>query len=102
MKASITTRPAKRLQILTRPKHSRQSGFAFAEVCVAVGICVLFGAASFAANQRLLNALKSQKETTAATMMLQERMEKFRSGSYSQVTESPSDASTQHWVRDNI
>ena len=62
-------------------------GFSFAEVCVAIVICVVFGAAAFTTNQRLLLALKNQKETTAASMMLQERMEKLRSFSYSDVAD---------------
>jgi Tfp pilus assembly protein PilE len=70
-------------------------GFTFAEVCVAMVVCVIFGAAAFATNQRLLIALKSQKETTAATMMLQERMEKIRSFSYS-------DLANRGYVKTNI
>jgi type II secretory pathway pseudopilin PulG len=71
------------------------SGFSFAEVCVAIVICVVFGAAAFTTNQRLLLALKNQKETTAATTMLQERMEEFRSLSYSNVADKT-------YVHDNI
>ena len=66
-------------------KRAKLNGFSFAEVCVAIVVCALFGAAAFATNQRLLLALKNQKESTAATMMLQERMEKFRGFSYSNV-----------------
>ena len=68
---------------LSTAKHLKTNGFSFAEVCVAIVVCVLFGAAAFTTNQRLLIALRAQKETTAASMMLQERMEKFRSFSYS-------------------
>jgi len=71
------------------------SGFSFTEVCIAMVVCVLFGAAAFTTNQRLLLALKNQKETTAATVMLQERMEKFRSLSYSSVAD-------KNYVHDNI
>lgn len=55
-----------------------QRGFTLAEVLIALAVCALFGIAAFATNQRLLLALKAQKETTAASMMLQERMEAFR------------------------
>jgi Tfp pilus assembly protein PilE len=72
-------------QITSQHKHTQ--GFTFTEVCVAIVIAVLFGAAAFATNNRLLIALKDQKEETAATMMLQERMEKFRSFSYSNVAD---------------
>lgn len=74
--------------------HSRSSksngfsAFSLAEVMVAIAVCVIFGGAAFATNQRLLLALKAQRETTAATMMLQERMEKFRGFSYSNMADS--------------
>jgi prepilin-type N-terminal cleavage/methylation domain-containing protein len=60
-------------------------GFTLAEVMVALVVVVLFGAAAFTTNERLLVALKAQKETTAANMMLQARMETFRALSYSNV-----------------
>src|SRR6266567_3141333 len=59
-----------------------ERGFTLAEVMIASAVCVLFGLAAFTTNERLLVALKTQKETTAANMMLQERMETFRSFSY--------------------
>ena len=64
-----------------------QKGFTLAEVLIASAVCVLFGMAAFATNGRLLVALKTQKETTAANMMLQERMETFRAFSYSNVAD---------------
>jgi Tfp pilus assembly protein PilE len=64
-----------------------EKGFTLAEVLIASAVCVFFGLAAFATNQRLLIALKTQKETTAANMMLQERMETFRSFSYSNVAD---------------
>jgi prepilin-type N-terminal cleavage/methylation domain-containing protein len=70
-------------------------GFTLAEVLIAVVVTVLFGAAAFATNQRLLLALKNQKEATAATMALQERMESFRSTSYSNVAD-------KNYVKNNI
>jgi hypothetical protein len=66
-------------------KSNKVKAFSFAEVCVAITVCAIFGAAAFATNQRLLLVLKSQRETTAATMMLQERMEKFRGFAYSNI-----------------
>ena len=62
-----------------------EKGFTLAEVMIASAVCVLFGMAAFATNERLLVALKTQKETTAANMFLQARMETFRSFSYSNV-----------------
>ena len=72
------------MQLSTASSRSVQA-FTFVEVSVAIVIAVIFGAAAFATNNRLLIGLKDQKEQTAATMMLQERMEKFRSFSYSSV-----------------
>ena len=73
---------------LTLRKNLNRRGFTFAEVCVAMAIAVLFGVAAFATNQRLLMALKAQRESTAATMMLQERMEKFRGFAFSNVADA--------------
>ena len=50
-------------------------------------VVLLFGAAVFATNSRLLLALKTQKESTAATMVLQQRMESLRAASYSQIAD---------------
>lgn len=63
---------------LSRKRSLARFGFTLAEVLIALAVCVLFGIAVFATNARLLLALKAQKETTAASMMLQERMEAFR------------------------
>lgn len=67
--------------------HQRDghAGFTLVEVCVAIAVCVVFGLAAFETNARLLIALKAQKETTAASMMLQERMESFRTAAYSDI-----------------
>lgn len=70
------------------PKSYSFKGFSFAEVMITIAVCAIFGGAVFATNQRLLLALKAQRETTAATMMLQERMEKFRGFSYSNAADS--------------
>ena len=71
--------------LFTRRKHYSENGFTLVEVLVALCITVVFGAAVFATNSRILLSLKSQREATAATMMLQEHMEAFRSLSYTQV-----------------
>jgi type II secretory pathway pseudopilin PulG len=69
----------------SKRRGSSDSAFTLAEVLIAIAVCVMFGAAAFATNQRLLVALKSQKETTAATMVLQQRMETFRSTAFSNI-----------------
>ena len=66
-----------------------------AEVAVGIAVCAFFCSAVFATNSRLLIALKTQKETTAATMVLQQRMETFRSTSFSNI-------GTADYVQSNI
>ena len=77
------------------PSDSKTDGFTMAEVVVAVLVCVIFAVAAYATNQRLLLNLKAQRETTAASMMLQERMEKFRARAFADVTD-------KNFVKDNI
>jgi prepilin-type N-terminal cleavage/methylation domain-containing protein len=76
-----------------------ERGFTLAEIVVAVAVCAMFGAAAFETNERLLVALRRQKETTAATMMLQERMESFRTIAYSDVAkyQPTNDADPTKW-----
>ena len=62
-----------------------ESGFTLAEVLVAVAICLFFGMAAFATNQRLLHTLRSQKETTAAIMVLQQRKESLRGMAFTDI-----------------
>ena len=76
-------------------KSNKVSGFSFPDVCVAILVCALFGIAVFATNQRLLLSLKSQKETTAAAMVMQWRMENFRATAFS-------DIATKDYVKNNI
>ena len=62
--------------------QAKADAFTLTEVLIALVVVVFFGVAVFATNARLMVALKGQRETTAASMMLQERMEAFRSISY--------------------
>jgi hypothetical protein len=78
-----------------RALTNRSKGFTLAEVALAMGVVALFGLATFATNQRLLLALKSQKETTAASLAMQWRMEMFRSSSFG-------DIASKDWVKTNI
>jgi Tfp pilus assembly protein PilE len=75
--------------------HEKSGGFTFAELCVAIAVTALFGAAVFGTNSRLLLALKTQKESTAATMVLQQRMESLRACSFTQVA-------TDSYLQNNI
>jgi hypothetical protein len=74
---------------------NRSKGFTLAEVALAMGVVALFGLATFATNQRLLLALKSQKETTAASLAMQWRMEMFRASAFG-------DIANKDWVKTNI
>src|SRR6202162_425220 len=66
-------------------KFEAKAAFTFPELCVALAVAVLFGLAVVGTNSRLLGALKTQKETTAATMVLQQRMESLRACSFTQI-----------------
>jgi Tfp pilus assembly protein PilE len=66
-------------------RNLNSGGFTFTELCVTIVVAVLFGAGAFATNSRLLYALRTQKETTAATMVLQQRVESLRACSFTQV-----------------
>lgn len=81
------SKPPTAVHLDSSKSQPKSGAFTFAEVCVAIVVCVIFAAAAFATNQRLLIALKNQKETTAATMMLQERMEAFRGFSYTNLSD---------------
>lgn len=74
---------------------NRSKGFTLAEVALAVAVVALFGLATFATNQRLLLALKSQKETTAASLAMQWRMEMLRGSAFG-------DIANKDWVKTNI
>ncbi len=76
-------------------KSHKEKGFSMAEVSVALLVAALFAGAVFATNQRLFYSLKSQRESTAATMMLQERMEKFRAFAYSDIAD-------KDYVKNNV
>jgi len=68
-------------------RRPAEGGFSLVEVSVAIVVAAMFGAAAFATNQQLLTTLRSQKETTAATMMLQERIESFRAVAWSNIAD---------------
>jgi len=71
--------------IFVSQRRLGSSGFTLAEVLIAIAVSVIFAGAAFTTNERLLVALKSQKETTAATMVLQQRMETFRATAFSNI-----------------
>jgi type II secretory pathway pseudopilin PulG len=80
--------------VCRKARRTRQ-GFSLPELCVAIAVAVLFGLAVFATNSRLLIALKTQKESAAATMVLQQRMESLRACSFTQIA-------TKDYIKANI
>ncbi len=72
-----------------------KEGFTLIEVLVTLVIAVVFGVAAFATNSQLLIKLKTQKETTAAIMLLQRRMEQLRASAWS-------DVATASYLKDAI
>jgi prepilin-type N-terminal cleavage/methylation domain-containing protein len=76
-------------------RRTHDEAFTLVEVLVALVIVVLFAAAAFATNSQLLIKLKAQKETTAATMLLQRRMEQLRASAWS-------DVATASYLKDTI
>lgn len=79
---------------LCSDQRHKTAAFTLAEVLIAIAVVAMFGIASFATNERLLVALKTQREATAATMMLQEQMEAFRSIAYSDLANTTVSATT--------
>jgi type II secretory pathway pseudopilin PulG len=75
------------MKILHKNKFKREA-FTLVEVCVALVVTALFGLAAFATNSRLVLSLKSQKESTAATMMLQERKESLRGTAFASIADA--------------
>lgn len=75
-------------------QNHRTSAFTLVEVAVAVAIAAIFGVAAFATNERLLLMLRAQRETTAASQMLQERMEAFRGIYYTNLASTATTGTT--------
>jgi type II secretory pathway pseudopilin PulG len=72
------------MTILHKNKFKREA-FTLVEVCVALVVTAFFGLAAFATNSRLVLSLKNQKESTAATMELQERKESLRGTAFQSI-----------------
>jgi type II secretory pathway pseudopilin PulG len=76
-------------------RRRAQHAFTLVDVCMALAVCALFGAAAFATSSRLLLSLKSQKESTAATTALQERKESLRGTAFNSIADA-------NYIHDNI
>ncbi|HWY39595.1 MAG TPA: hypothetical protein VNX27_02255 [Chthoniobacterales bacterium] len=80
--------------LLSGKKLRTADGFTIVETLMAVAVSVIFALAAFATNERLLLALRAQRESTAASMMLQQRMEAFRGIYYSNAASNVASGTT--------
>jgi uncharacterized protein (TIGR02598 family) len=75
--------------------RSARSGFTLIETMVAATISALFLSSLFAMNLGSMEAIRSAKESTAASQALQQRMESMRIANWHEVTDAA-------WLRDNL
>jgi prepilin-type N-terminal cleavage/methylation domain-containing protein len=80
------------MQIGIRPACS---GFTLVEAMVAATISAIFLSSLFAMNLGSMEAIRSAKESTAASQALQQRMESMRIANWHEVTDAA-------WLRDNL
>lgn len=80
------------MQIGIRPACS---GFTLIEAMVAAAISAIFLSSLFAMNLGSMEAIRSAKESTAASQALQQRMESMRIANWHEVTDAA-------WLRDNL
>ncbi len=85
---------------LTLRNSHTHGAFTIAEVVVSCAVAALFALAAFSTNQRLLNSIRDQRENAAASMALQERMERFRAASYSQIASTK--PTYDNYVQNNV
>ena len=69
-------------------RRKRRRAFTIIEVAVAIVLVSVFFAGAFYSNSRGLTMLRSSKETLAASKTLQERIERLRGASWTEVTDA--------------
>lgn len=72
-----------------------QGGFTLTETVVAAAISALFLSSLFTMNLASMEAIRSAKESTAASQVLQQRTESMRIANWHEVTDAA-------WLRDNL
>jgi uncharacterized protein (TIGR02598 family) len=72
-----------------------RSAFTLVEAMVAAAIAATFLTSLFAMNLASMDAIRSAKESTAASQALQQRMESMRIANWHEVTDAV-------WLRDNL
>jgi uncharacterized protein (TIGR02598 family) len=75
--------------------QTTRSGFTLLEAMVAAGLSAIFLSSLFALNLGSMEAIRSAKESTAASQALQQRMESMRIANWHEVTDAA-------WLRDNL
>jgi uncharacterized protein (TIGR02598 family) len=75
--------------------QTARSGFTLVEAMVAAAISAIFLSSLFAMNLGSMEAIRSAKESTAASQALQQRMESMRIANWHEVTDAA-------WLRDNL
>jgi uncharacterized protein (TIGR02598 family) len=70
-------------------------GFSLIEATVAAAISALFLSSLFAMNIQSMEAIRSAKESTCASQVLQQRMESLRIANWHEITDAM-------WLRDNL
>ena len=72
-----------------------QQGFTLTEAVVAAAISALFLSSLFTMNLSSMETIRSAKESTVASQVLQQRLESMRIANWHQITDAV-------WVRDNL
>src|SRR5712691_62644 len=75
--------------------HSHHRGFSLIESTIASGLAALFLSSLFTMNVASMETIRSAKESTNASQVLQQRMESMRIANWHQVTDAI-------WIRDNL
>jgi type II secretory pathway pseudopilin PulG len=72
-----------------------EQGFTLTEAVVAAAISALFLSSLFTMNLSSMETIRSAKESTVASQVLQQRLESMRIANWHQITDAA-------WIRDNL
>lgn len=75
--------------------HSHHRGFSLIESTIASGLAALFLSSLFTMNVASMETIRTAKESTNASQVLQQRIESMRIANWHQVTDAI-------WIRDNL
>jgi uncharacterized protein (TIGR02598 family) len=77
------------------PSITAQAGFSLIEATVAAAIAALALSSLFTMNTQSMETIRSAKESTCASQILQQRMESLRIANWHEITDAA-------WLRDNL